>query len=252
MAFCLFLAISLGMLISAKLFSLHSFMPGPQFGLASTNFNELVNSFGKIASYKMYFYFDFFFMASISWIAYIIFKALPSKPQIYPKRNILAILTIIFDVWEDFIYLGWFKNFKTVASLKTIFYSLFFAFLLYYIILSIGAKTWEKISQIIKSSFLSIIILLLIGLGLTFMPQGATLIVHLIDAPNGNNVVNLTITILLINMLAIIISHFPTYFDFAFNSKSGNENGNNVHWNLTNVCCGIGFILTINPIPRVY
>lgn len=246
LSFSFFFLLNLALLINAKVFSLQSFMAHPQFGFETSNFDLLTLRFKSVNGYVLYFGFDMLYMASICWLVYIVFKTIEQKPYLNPKKklfgillSIFGILSVVFDIWENTIYLGLFPKSNIIETAKKSIISLFLITIIYFLVINIPKRNWFKLIQILKSSFLSILIIIIIGMGLTFLPQGATLVVHLIDAPQGSNVVNLTLTILFVNMLAIIISHFPTYFDFAFNihDKKGK-----VKWNLTNICCGIGYI----------
>jgi len=62
--------------------------------------------------------------------------------------------------------------------------------------------------RLLLSSIPSLIVLGLLLLLLTGMEQGLTIIVDLFDKPEF-----LILTILIINFLALIISHFPYYFE---------------------------------------
>ena len=68
--------------------------------------------------------------------------------------------------------------------------------------------------RLLLSSIPSLIVLGLLLLLLTGMEQGLTIIVDLFDKPEF-----LILTILIINFLALIISHFPYYFELAIKDR---------------------------------
>ncbi|NNK89526.1 MAG: hypothetical protein HKO89_02875 [Saprospiraceae bacterium] len=98
--------------------------------------------------------------------------------------------------------------------------------LLVFLVLFIVTVIREKSSlkdflRILISSSLSLIILLLIYILLAAMPQGRTLVVSVFESE-----ISAFIIIILVNFLALILSHFPHYFDIALQNQ-------NVPWEKT-------------------
>ncbi len=137
---------------------------------------------------------------------------------------LFACLAYVFDVLENTSYLLFKEelihglSLKTIVDIKNAMYALVF---LVMIVAYYQKYIFPKINLIkaaIKSSFLSIFtILLLIGLA-TFMDQGSTVIVHLLDHP-----VSLLLTMILLNLLAMVSAHYPDYLDKYFHPRSAIE-----------------------------
>lgn len=81
-------------------------------------------------------------------------------------------------------------------------------------------KEESKLRQTLRwfiSSGISLAILALITMLMTRMGQGLTIVVSLFESP-----LNLVFTIILINFLALILSHFPYYFEAAIKDSDYN------------------------------
>lgn len=70
--------------------------------------------------------------------------------------------------------------------------------------------TSRSILRLFMSSMISLFVILLFVLLLTRMEQGITIVIDMFESWS-----NLLLTILVINFLALILSHFPYYFDLA-------------------------------------
>jgi len=247
-----FLLVSSMMLYHAKTFSKLTFIHHPQFGLDNKYFDEIYKIANTSENYRSFLIWDLLFVISISIIVITLFHNIKERSDLWPSKNffkislyILAIASFIFDVWEDLVYLGHLPNvFDFVEKLKMYFIAAFFGVFIYYFVLNKVIGNWSKIAGFIKSSFLSLTILSIIGFGLTFMPQGASLIVHLFEQTDSILIFNLIISIFLINVLALFISHFPVYLNFAIN-KSDNfdkKEYTKANWFLDNPTFGLGII----------
>lgn len=192
----------------------------------------------------LYFIPDMFFMISICWIIWIFFKKMKThRAKKYISYNFFfwaficfGVLSVFFDCYENFQYLfgvEYFTYFSQVETYKVSCISILFVLTVLYgflhfsnsgiierqeIIDDTYSLKWKsrKIIKLIVSAAISILMLVAIGLGLTMLDQGATLVVHLIDqADRLHGFVQIVMTVLLINLLAVILSHYPEYIQSA-------------------------------------
>ena len=189
-AYLFFLIISAFMLRCAKIFETKSGMEHPQFGFSGYNsdsFGALTSYFTEnFPAYKYFFYADMFFMLAICWMIYTLYQKLTLRSEIWGKlekwipRFFITFggLSIAADIFENYTYLTG-NYFSFAASLKmALCVILIFGFLLFVFVNS-EKKIYQKFLRFVRSSYISLIILVLIAFGLTLLPQGATLIVHL-------------------------------------------------------------------------
>ena len=93
----------------------------------------------------------------------------------------------------------------------------------------------------IKSSWISIVLILLILIMVSQVDQGASLVIHLLD----HNPINLLLFIIFVNAFSIVVSHYPTYIQtwnvYKNRLEEGHEDG--LEWYLTKYqFFGIGII----------
>ncbi len=136
------------------------------------------------------------------------------------KLMMMAIgLALLFDYWENLVYfiaddpkLG--LSLHTIELLKTGFYAAVLILFIFYVLKYLIDhnyrlfKYWLGLSvAFLKYNFLSLFIIVLIFALLTQMGQGATVMVDLLMRP-----INLFFMFLLFFFLAIVLSHYPSYF----------------------------------------
>ncbi len=249
-----FAFVSILMLVFAKLFSQETLIGHPQFGLDPKYFDDLYSIAQSSPSYKYFFVADMLFTISIVIIIRALYNNTKAREDIWPNKGffkrtfvILALASVFFDFWENYIYLWGCKgNFHSVEIGKSIAIAAMIGMFVYYFTVAKILPNWKKISDVLSSSLLSILILVIIGFGLTFMPQGASLIVHLLDETDSFLILNLIISFVLVNILVLFISHFPIYINFAINkTEKRDDNGkvdSRVKWYLDNTIGGLGVI----------
>lgn len=134
---------------------------------------------------------------------------------------ILMFCAILFDYWENIIYLMGEEEpelligLRKVEVFKILCYALVIMAMMYFIVRLINKEEvlrqkfkdavtgiWEFIQQ----SFISILMILVIFILMTNLDQGASVIIELTMNP-----FNLFFTFILILFLAIVLSHYPSY-----------------------------------------
>ncbi|MEM9548336.1 MAG: hypothetical protein AAGA77_20300, partial [Bacteroidota bacterium] len=194
-----------------------------------------------------YFIPDMFLLISLFAIVFILIKKLRDEEDMNSKyypcfRNWMlgtGIIAVLSDIYENSTYLGWItgKSFYLpfVEDLKIASIALFFGiFILFLLVHSIQKENSQEksaksksIYSIIKASSISIVMLIVLAIGLTLLDQGATLVVHLYDEVEGSKVtgiIQICATVFLINLLAIMLSHYPEYI------QSIMEKDNKTRW----------------------
>ena len=73
----------------------------------------------------------------------------------------------------------------------------------------------KSFKNFFKASFLSLVVITIILLLLTQMDQAFTMLVDLVENPKSK--LSLLLSFLLINALAIVLSHYPIYTYYAAN-----------------------------------
>jgi len=127
---------------------------------------------------------------------------------------IIAILAYGLDVCENLQYLGSNCCLSTIVPLKISAYAL--VIILPLIVAYIYSETgfFRDIVRFLRSAYISLIIIALIALLMAFIPQGVTIMIHLLESP-----FNFLVAIFLINFLSILVSHYPVYVGFAINEN---------------------------------
>ncbi|MFT6334719.1 MAG: hypothetical protein ACI86M_001618 [Saprospiraceae bacterium] len=187
---------------------------------------------------------DMFFLLSICWIIGIFYKKMKTQRNkeyvsydfFFWALIFFGILSILFDWYENFQYFfgsKYLPYFSQVETFKVSLVSILLALTLLYGVLHFSnsgmskecknidrsnSLIWEpkKMLKLFMSASISILLLIVIGLGLTMLDQGATLVVHLIDqADQWHGFIQIVMTVLLINLLAVMLSHYPEYIQRA-------------------------------------
>ena len=248
-AYLFFLLVSAVMLRCSKIFQTDSGMAKPQFGFKgydAASFKTLTYYCSeKFSSFDGFFIADMFYMLSICWLVYTMYKKIKPREKILGRFRKwipayffgFGIIAIIADVVENFTYLSGNLWLPAIESIKIGAIALFILGFLLYVFVNTDKTVYLRARKFIKSAYISILILLLIGFGLTLMPQGATLIVHLFKSHSFPGLISIMCSVFFINMLAIILSHYPKYIEFRQNKdKSG------VDWHMTEQWRGFGII----------
>jgi len=248
-AYLFFLIVAAVMLRSSKIFQTKSGMAEPQFGFKGYDpiaFEDLTSYFREeFMSFKVFFIADLFFMLSLCWITYTLYKKIKPRDSILGRFKIwiprvligAAALTIIANSLENYFYLSgnlWFSAIETIKSLLT---GIFILVFLVYVFINADKGRFLQARKFLRSSYISIIILILIGFGLTLLPQGATLIVHLFEDHNIPGLISIICSVFFVNILAIILSHYPKYMEFR---QDDDKTG--VDWHMTEQWKGFGII----------
>jgi hypothetical protein len=223
-------------------------MEEAQFGFSTYNsdtFASLISYFNlNFPSYKYFFYADMFFLLAVCWIVYSLYHKLTIRESFWGRwvRWIpyifitIGVLAIAADVIENYCYLtgnfyAWSETVKNALAKLFI-----FGFILF-VGINAEKEDYQKLWRFLRSSYISLIILALIGIGLTLLPQGATLIVHLFKSHSIPGLVSIVFSVFFVNMLAIIISHYPKYIDFRHS-----QDKTSVDWHMTEQYKGMGII----------
>jgi hypothetical protein len=229
-------------------FEKSSLLNSPQFGI-NDNFKlfeqERAVLYGKFEYEGYYFLYNTIILLTLFWLSGIVYRKLKeSREKRYINYGIfkwifiiVAVLAIVFDAYENALYYFGLEIVKFylpwVITLKSTFNSILLAIAGLFILLHFpesGTKenlekpknkslSWNssKVILFFKGATISILLLMSIGFGLTLLDQGATLVIHLINnATSLVGLIQVIMTVLLINFLATIISHYPEYIQNAF------------------------------------
>lgn len=99
----------------------------------------------------------------------------------------------------------------------------------------------QILAVFIRSSWISLLIILLVGLLITQLDQGSALLVSLLNAP-----LNMVVFLLLLTGVTLIIGHYPIYllmwrrYHSPFSAQSAGQS--RVEWDMQNDLLGVGFI----------
>jgi hypothetical protein len=218
----------------AGIFKLDEFILKPQHAHWD-HFQIVSETIQQAAGYKQIAYY-LFFAVDILWAytsLYIIYQGVKSLTKsIYPdipleaqngdyrdpkpRRLVVqkvyvffAVFAFVVDVMEGILYVSFTELFlKQIVSIKYATYAVCLLFYLGYIFEKYIHKQYRTITRFLGTSILSLIFIGLVYILLTLMAQGGTLVVDLLDS--GWNVFLL---FFLLIFLAIILAHYPTYFE---------------------------------------
>ena len=214
------------MVIVVQVFSFKvnlDFVRHPQFGYFN-QFDDIDDHIHATAPvwFGLYFVIDFIWAAMLLWL---IVRFIQSLQILYFNRLfilliILSVLAYAFDAIENLNYLTRGNllreiiSFKTIVNLKVLFYALVIVLALIAVYLKYVASLIIEIWRSIKVSALSILCIGLLMILSTFMDQGTTVIIHLLEHPGS-----LALSIFAINILALACAHYPDYFYKYFYPK---------------------------------
>ena len=248
-AYLFFLIVSAIMLFSAQVFQKDSTMSYPQFGFKGydkQSFKDLSDYFvDTFWSYESFFIADMFFMLSICWLIYTLYKKIKPREKLLGKFGkwlpwyflTVGILSIFADVIENMMYLNGNMWFRPIEGIKSGLIAMFVVGFMIYVFINTDKEKYLRFTKFVRASYISIIILVLIGFGLTLLPQGATLIVHLLNAHDFPGLISVMCSVFFVNILAIILAHYPKYIEFR-----NEKDKTGVDWHMTEQWKGFGII----------
>lgn len=237
-----FTIISMIMLYCTNQFAQITGMKSPQFGLPShtslDQFNHLKSYFqtsDATAFYTGYFYADMFFILSITLLVVSIINKFKGHSYLSKKSNpvvalaVIGALAWISDIIENLNYLiDTPLLIFNIELIKIALIAMLGIGFLWWFLYDIIFPNFKILRDYLKASSISLLCLMIMALGLTLLPQGATLIVDIFEQESFVKVsINLIILLFLTNVLAVTVSHFPIFLEFAFNQK------NKVRWQKT-------------------
>lgn len=224
----LWLVLSVIMICIPSFFWINDFIAHPQHGefYCWETIAEIIQrpeNFQNELWYRMFFIVDFFWaFLTLFLIGKFIydrthgenssiwelfhFNRLDTVLKIY---LVLAIITFILDVIEGVFYLTYYESIvKNIVDLKKTGYVICFIFFLYFLFRHFVYPNVRSVLRFIWASLFSILFVLIIYTLVIFLPQGATLVVHLFFSP-----LNIVMFFFQLIFLAILLSHFPVYMD---------------------------------------
>ena len=196
--------------------------------------------YGKSTSHLV---FIFIFITDFIW-AFLLLTLLyrTAKTKLDVKKTwvlkLLLILALLFDYWENTIYLigeepQLLMGLGKVELLKYLCYALFLMGILYFVIRyvindnerrQIVNDTVSSIWEFLQQSFISLFMILIIFVLMTNLDQGASVIIELTMNP-----ANLMFTFILLLFFAIVLSHYPSYLRAIFY-----KNQEEIKWHMEN------------------
>ena len=134
------------------------------------------------------------------------FKSLNKTLKVY---MIIAVISYLTDVIEGLQYFTFQDVYlECIVNCKKAFYFACFLFFIYHLFKVHIYPNIRSIIRFILTSLLSIVCILVIYILLIFVPQGGTIVVELFYSP-----LNIILFFFLLMFLAILLSHYPIYFD---------------------------------------
>ncbi|NAS29975.1 hypothetical protein GTQ40_03230 [Flavobacteriaceae bacterium R38] len=214
------------MLVFLNLFKIPGIIDGPQFGkiVPQPWFDEqILYKNNRIVYFKLFFYTDFIwaFLLLLTIKKYIQRKLTHLNPVSIRKGLIILFIILatgayLTDVYENIEYLSTHQYPGTIVTVKEVLYSLVILFFILVFIRYSLKNRLQILISFIKSSYLSLIILAIIGLALPKAPQVNSIVVNLYNYPI-NFIFLLT---LFAPVYSVIISHYPNYFHIDKNHRN--------------------------------
>ncbi|MGB5819556.1 MAG: hypothetical protein WBG90_08730 [Saonia sp.] len=215
--FWIFFFLTIAMLIVGGIFYVPGIVDHPQFKERTDTvlIQELMNeNFWLSFSYYTFFILDFFWAFLLLLLSWKYFKKKTDQGnkksrQVLVLFTVLVSLAYLFDVSENLWYLFTISFSKVLVYGKMGFYGLAaLVFILRFIQYAIK-ELYPIVKKFVRSSFYSLLILLVIGVLLPTAPQVNSIIVDLYL-----EWWNFAILLLLFApVFAVVIAHYPTYFD---------------------------------------
>ncbi len=127
----------------------------------------------------------------------------------------LAIAAYAFDLAENYIYFFHYTYHQTIVYLKIGFYSIVVLIWLILIIHKYKNDVLPTLKDFLKSAWISLIILVIIGSLLPKAPQVNSIVVNLYDYP-----LNFVVLLLFAPIYAVMLAHYPSYFNITEEHRS--------------------------------
>ena len=233
------------MMFASGRFSSMSGLDFPQFkeiGQLKTIYTDIISSDqATLGYYRLFFAVDFVWaLLLLGLLKRFMFRIKTGvdydKTRLFQKLWIVAaVMAYFFDVWENMSYLccqGQ-RGIGVIVAIKMAGYA--FAFILPFISHTFHSnkKYLAAFGRFLRSSYISLIIIAIIGGLMTLIPQGGTIMINLLNSP-----LNIVGSFLLINFLAVLVSHYPTYFEFKTNGALSKY----FEFTMSHVRAGLGII----------
>ena len=203
--------------------------PQPSIGTDLDQYYNALQSYNASNSdYKRFFQLD------IVWSAILVILGILFFTKIYKKYwkadsqsefsipvdaiLISGVAAWILDFTENILFLAKHSSgiLTGVMIGKMISYAIFFILIFYYVFrLFFGKDNRDDFVHFLKSSFLSILLIIMLFGLLTMSDQGGAMLIHIFNTP-----LNLLYLILLTNFAAIVLSHFPSHFEAGLSGKN--------------------------------
>lgn len=229
--FSTFLLLTIAMGAIGNIFDVKNHLTHPQFTehISTAWFLETIDKC-NLFLYKLFFIIDFIWAPLLLWILFkiinwktkTVLKGLKWVPGIFA---ILAIASLVLDYIENIKYLTTYQYPKDIAILKIVCYASAVFIFTVVCLLNFKTKWFIILRNFVRSSWISLLILFVLGMALPKVPQFNSVIVDLYYRPIQFSFVFLA---LFAPLYAIVLSHYPSYISLsALNQISVR------HWRMT-------------------
>lgn len=233
-----FIILSIGMMCFSTIYQSETLISHPQHGLHDQLSNELksINNISTAAttSYNWFFYLDYLWPICLLILIGKLYKSIIrhvsiSKNQLSGNQNlekhfdrciliwsIVASTALALDWTENTYYLNEVGNhLSLISKLKILLYAITIVMPIISFHLHSKHGLFWHIGEYIRTSYLSLIVIGIIGLIMTQLSQGVTIMIDILSTP-----ANLIGSFILLNYLALLISHYPIYLFFRTNKEA--------------------------------
>ena len=223
------LNVVLGVLSCAMIFFSfnYSFISGIE-GPQTSMFNQIdtIKSIVFSITPSAKFYYQGFFITDFLWplsllaVIGLYFKShldkigIPNTNRVFLIWFLIGMTAYGLDVCENIQYLNTNCCLNIIVPLKKAFYAMSLVVPLIVAYVNSESDFLSDFIKFIRSAYISLIIIALIALLMAFIPQGVTIMIHLLESP-----FNFIASIFLINFLSVLVSHYPVYVGFAINKN---------------------------------
>ncbi len=221
----LYLIILTGLMVATAMLFKHylaiEFIDHPQFAYFheySKIKDKIAASNGALYSYYSFFVLDMIWAPMALLMIYNLTRISLDTKRFLTSLLIFSIAAYVFDLLEGFGYtikddLFGSPGFSLAqfVRIKVSLYTIVIFHLLIALYQNYVTENLRLISQAILSSFLSIIIIVLILFLATKLEQGSTVIIHLLDSP-----FSIFVCALMVFILALACAHYPDYIKQYF------------------------------------
>lgn len=219
----IFMLLSIAMITFGSLFKTNGFIDHPQFTEKIINadwFSGTNIESNTMHFYRFFFYTDFIWALSLFYVigCYIYTKAKnnTSNKWFFWVFLVIATIAYIFDAMENINYLTSKSYPESIAKIKELFYAISIIILLLVLLKYSLQSRLTILWDFIKSSYISLIILFIIGSALPKIPQVNSIVVNLYETPFQFVFVLLGI---FAPIFCIVLSHYPNYFILSNDHK---------------------------------